>query len=63
MKEDKCCWPRCKQWADMNYIGKLLCWNHWLKFCQMEDEGKEKQARNKIKLKENYHGTSQCGNS
>ena len=50
--DDKCCWPKCKQWADMNYLSKLLCQNHWLKYCQMEDEGKLKQARKKIGLKD-----------
>ena len=50
--DDRCCWPRCKEWAEINYLGKLLCQNHWLKFCQMEDEGKLKQARKKIGLKD-----------
>lgn len=48
---DKCDWSKCKEWADMNYLGKLLCQKHWLKYCQMEDEGKATQARRKIGLK------------
>ena len=48
---DRCSWPKCKEWSDLNYLGKLLCLKHWFKFCQMEDEGKLKQARKKIGLK------------
>ncbi len=51
IQTDKCCWPRCKERGDaIGYLGKSLCWDHWYKYCEWEEEGKEGKARKKIGL-------------
>ena len=34
--ENQCDMPRCRNWAEIGYIGKGLCWKHWEQICLAE---------------------------
>ena len=54
---DQCDWNKCKNEADISYTKdynekcKFMCDEHWKKFCNMSEEDKEDQAREKLGLK------------
>lgn len=50
MTNDKCNWKHCRNVSDLGYLGKGICSEHWSKFCEMQEQGKENQARKKIGL-------------
>ena len=47
---DKCTWKHCRNYPNIVYLGKAMCDEHWGKFCEMQDQDKEDQARKKIGL-------------
>lgn len=55
--EDQCDWKGCKKNSDIGYqknnteIKKLMCFEHWKKFCDMQSDDKEIEARKSIGLK------------
>jgi len=47
-----CCYPRCRDEYDMEYLRKPLCWKHWTILAKCEEfSDKENKIRAKIKLK------------
>jgi hypothetical protein len=44
---EKCAFPRCSHPVEMDYLGKLLCWRHWI---LVAEKGKAWAVR-KLKIK------------
>jgi len=47
---DRCEWKRCRAEADMSYLGRAICKSHFSRMCEMQDVGREEEARKLIGL-------------
>lgn len=50
-RADRCAWKGCRcRVIELTYLKKPLCLRHWLRLCQMQDEGRDAEARHKLGL-------------
>ncbi len=51
MSGEKCAWKRCRSTEiHLTYLGKPLCQRHWLQVCELQEQGRDADARAKINL-------------
>jgi hypothetical protein len=51
MSRERCAWKGCRcREIELIYLKKPLCLKHWLRLCQMQEEGRDAEARRKIGL-------------
>jgi len=48
---ERCAWTRCRSRSiHLTYLGKPLCERHWLRLCELQQQGRDEQARRMVGL-------------
>lgn len=51
MSRERCAWKGCRsREIELTYLKKPLCARHWLRLCELQDEGRDAEARRMIGL-------------
>jgi hypothetical protein len=51
MPPERCAWKGCRaREIELTYLRKPLCARHWERLCELLDEGREAEARQRIGL-------------
>ena len=52
MPGERCAWKRCRSTdVHLTYLGKPLCQRHWLRLCELQEQGRDAEARRMIGLR------------
>ena len=52
MRAERCAWKRCRSTEiHLTYLGKPLCQRHWLRLCELQEQGRDAEARQMIGLR------------
>ena len=52
MAVKRCAWKRCRRTEILlTYLDKPLCARHWLRLCELQEAGRDDQARKMIGLR------------
>ena len=52
MSTERCAWKHCRSMdIHLTYLGQPLCQRHWLRLCELQEQGRDSAARQMIGLR------------